>query len=56
MDDAYNNIDEIFIENAINPIYSVNNNIVDLNNSYKSNNGVLINYLIYKTSNLNYNT
>ena len=55
MDDAYNNIDEIFIENAINPIYSVNNNILDLNNSYKSNNGVLINYLIYKTSNLNYN-
>ena len=50
----FENIDEIFIENAINPIYSVNNNIIDLNNSYKSNTGLLINYLTYRSSNLNY--
>ena len=50
MNDAYNNIDEIFVK--INPIYSVNN--IYLNNSYKSNNGLLINYLIYKQQ-LNYN-
>ena len=50
----FENIDEIFIENAINPIYNVNNNITDLNNSYKSNTGLLINYLTYRSSNLNY--
>ena len=50
----FENIDEIFIENAINPIYSVNNNIIDLNNLYKSNTGLLINYLTYRSSNLNY--
>ena len=50
----FDNIDEIYVETAINSIYGVNNNIIDLNNSYKSNTGLLINFLINKTSNLNY--
>ena len=50
----FDNIDEIYVETAINSVYSVNNNIIDLNNSYKSNTGLLINFLINRTSNLNY--
>ncbi len=48
--------DTIFVNATINPSNIVNNNITDLDSTYKSNNGLLINFLTYKSTSFNYYT